>query len=115
MASDTEINRQGFSVFNIDPKNAIEDLGKKDKINVYRVNLKHGVPAIYFSNIIYYDNANKTLPLGLNISDKVLVDMQDFNLIPKKQKLFRINQEVDEFNIKPEIVCLHDYDLIKKY
>ncbi len=115
MASDTEINRQGFSVFNIDPKNAIEDLGKKDKINMYRVNLKHGVPAIYFSNIIYYDNANKTLPLGLNISDKVLVDMQDFNLIPKKQKLFRINQEVDEFNIKPEIVCLHDYDLIKKH
>lgn len=115
MASDTEINRQGFSVFNIDPKNAIDDLGKKDRINMYRVNLKHGVPAIYFSNIIYYDNTNKTLPLGLNISDKVLVDMQDFNLIPKKQKLFRINQEVDEFNIKPEIVCLHDYDLIKKH
>lgn len=115
MASDAEINRQGFSVFNIDPKNAIEGLGKKERINMYRVNLKHGVPAIYFSNIIYYDNANKTLPLGLNISDKVLVDMQDFNLIPKKQKLFRINQEVDEFNIKPEIVCLHDYDLIKKH
>ena len=114
MATDTEINRQGFSVFNIDPKNAINNLGKKDKINMYRVNLKHGVPAIYFSNIIYYDNANKTLPLGLNISDKVLVDMQDFNLIPKKQKLFRINQEIDEFNVKPEVVCLHDYDLVKK-
>lgn len=114
MASDTEINRQGFSIFNIDPKNAINNLGEKDKINMYRVNLKHGVPAIYFSNIIYYDNTNKTLPLGLNISDKVLVDMQDFNLIPKKQKLFRINQEVDEFNVKPEIVCLHDYDLVKK-
>lgn len=114
LASDTEINRQGFSVFNIDPKNAINNLGKKDKINMYRVNLKHGVPAIYFSNIIYYDNANKTLPLGLNISDKVLVDMQDFNLIPKKQKLFRINQEIDEFNVKPEVVCLHDYDLVKK-
>ncbi len=114
LASDTEINRQGFSVFNINPKNAINNLGKKDKINMYRVNLKHGVPAIYFSNIIYYDNANKTLPLGLNISDKVLVDMQDFNLIPKKQKLFRINQEIDEFNVKPEVVCLHDYDLVKK-
>lgn len=114
MASDAEINRQGFSIFNIDPKNAIDNLGEKDRINMYRVNLKHGVPAIYFSNIIYYDNSNKTLPLGLNISDKVLVDMQDFNLIPKKQKLFRINQEVDEFNVKPEIVCLHDYDLVKK-
>ncbi len=114
MASDSEIDRQGFSVFNINPQNAIDNLGKKDRINVYRVNLRHGVPAIYFSNIIYYDNTNKTLPLGLNISDKVLVDMQDFNVIPKNQKLFRINQDVDEFTSKTEIVCLHDYDLIKK-
>ena len=36
----------------------------------------------------------------MEISDKVLVDMRNLKLELKKQRLFRINQEIDDLNVK---------------
>ena len=69
---------------------------------------------IYYTNIMYYDNNNNTLPLGLDIGDKVLLDLEMFDIRIKKQKIFRINQDIDEINNITKIVCLYEYELKRK-
>lgn len=47
----------------------------------------------------------------MNVQDKIIVDMSKLKLEPKKQKLFRINQELDEIKVKTKIVCVYEYEL----
>ena len=65
---------------------------------------------VYCTNIVYYDNNNHTLPLGMNISDKVVFDMNRYKLDLKRQKVFRINQDIDEINNQTKIVCVYEYE-----
>ena len=60
---------------------------------------------------MYYDNDNNTLPLGMNINDNVLIDMGMYDFKIKKQKVFRINQDIDEINNKTKIVCVYEYEV----
>ena len=63
----------GIHIFNMNPKEIINDeiKNKKDKIILCRLNIKENTPAIFYSNIIFYDNFNKTLPVGMNLSSEV--------------------------------------------
>lgn len=62
--SDT-IDKNGFGVFHIAPENALKEAETidSDKINLYKLDILEGMPLLYFSNIIYYNNFNETLPL----------------------------------------------------
>ena len=111
MASDGSINGKEFGIFNINPENALKKTIDSNKINLYRINLKEKMPITAFSNIIYYDNFNKTLPTGMDISDEVLIDMNAFSFELKRQKLFRINQDIDNINVETKIVCIYEYDV----
>ena len=111
-AQETVLNTDEMGRFHMNPKSAIEEVKDLDKINLYRINLKQGMPAIACSNIIYYDNKNQTLPDGMDVTDEVLIDMANFKFELKKQKLFRLNQEVDEIHRKSKIICVYEYDVI---
>ena len=50
----------------------------------------------------------------MNESDKILVDMSKLKLEPKKQKLFRMNQELSETEIKTKIVCVYEYEILEE-
>ena len=50
----------------------------------------------------------------MNISDKIILDMERLKLEPKKQKLFRINQEIDEMKVQTKIVCVYEYEVVKE-
>ena len=54
---------------------ALEKSIEHEKINLYRITVPEKAKLIYYTNIMYYDNYNRTLPDGMNISDKVLFDM----------------------------------------
>ena len=47
----------------------------KDK-TVYKQTLNRDSHILYFSNIIYYDNYNKTLPDGMDESTNVLLKLE---------------------------------------
>lgn len=111
ITSDEKINTNGLEIFHINPINAIEESVDKEKINLYKVSIKEGMKLIYYTNIMYYDNENRTLPLGMNISDNVLLDISMYTLKLKKQKVFRINQDIDEITNKTKIVCVYEYEL----
>ncbi len=113
-ASDKVLNTDEYGGFWINPEHAINEAKDADKINLYKVHIKENMPIIAFSNIIYFDNNNKTLPVGMNITDKILLDMSNFNFELKRQKLFRMNHELDEINSNIKIVCVYEYELKMK-
>jgi hypothetical protein len=47
----------------------------------------------------------------MNLQDKIVVDISKLKLEPKKQKLFRINQEINEVDVKTKIVCVYEYEM----
>lgn len=113
-SSEEKININGFEVFYINPINAIEASISNDKINLYKLNVKEGMNLLYNTNCIQYDNENHTLPLGMNIEDTVLIDLSKYELKTKKQKVFRINQDIDGISSKTKIVCVYEYELRDK-
>lgn len=106
-----KLNTDNLGIFYIDPKNALEKSIEHEKINLYRITVPEKAKLIYYTNIMYYDNYNRTLPDGMNISDKVLFDMSLYKIELKRQRIFRINQDINETISKPKIVCTYEYEV----
>ena len=66
--------KKELETFEIDPKKLIIE-GKE--LNLYKVNVKQGTNLIAFSNIIFFNNRNQTLPVGMDYSSKVLLDLRE--------------------------------------
>ena len=55
---------------------------------------------LYYTNIAFYENTNKTLPLGMDLSSKVLIKS---NILKEKKKTFDtiyLLEKQDDFNNK---------------
>lgn len=72
--------KKELDIFEIVPKKLIKE-GKE--LNLYKLNVKQGTNLIAFTNIILFNNRNQTLPVGMDYSSKVLLDLRDAKL--KKQ------------------------------
>lgn len=113
-AAQQKLEELPMQVFSINPEEAIEDKKEEKTINLYRLNIKEKMPIIYFTNNIYYDNHNKTLPLGMNVTSKCLIRLNDYELIQKQKREFRIANLIDEFNIEITNIHVYEYDIRKK-
>ena len=87
--------------------------------NFYKIDLKEGSNAISYTNCIFYDNQNKTLPVGQDLSTKILVDISKLQLDLKNKTSFKMvefENEKDDFSeINIKTVTVFEYDaLIKK-
>lgn len=104
-----EINKQ-LNVFNINAEHAMEDLKmlKTEEVNLYKVILKENAESIGLSNIIYYENKNKTLPVGMDEEEKILINKSKLNI-----ELFNedynhiVYEENGEIIIKK--ICIFEY------
>jgi hypothetical protein len=108
--SENLLETQEYTIFDINPNNALMKKKNESRINLYSIHLKTDTPAIGISNIICYDNLNKTLPVGMDVSDEVMLDMSKIKLELKRQKLFRMNVIEDQYNIKTKTVCVYEYE-----
>ena len=59
---------------------------------------------------MFYDNFNKTLPVGMNISSEVLVDVDKLNLKLVKEETFYINHKENEFDFSTKEIKVYEYD-----
>lgn len=113
----TEQHNNRFNVLNIEGKRAILDLLKEDTeiFNLYKINLKENTPILAFTNIAYFENNNKTLPLGMNVSENILIDNNLIDLeLKEKQELKLVtyedlNDELSDVIIKT--MKIEEYDL----
>lgn len=69
----------GLNVFYINPESALKD-AKSKEVNLYKIMLKENTNCIALTNIMYYNNNNQTLPLGMHISDGILINTEKLNL-----------------------------------
>ena len=112
-----KLNQNSFNVFNINPESEIENIikQKENKINLYKVNLKRGINAISYTNIIFYENQNKTLPLGQDISSNILVDLSKTELLEKEKQEFKIlsfENEKDDFSkMTVKTITVYEMDI----
>ena len=111
-----KLDDRKINVFNINPEKEIEEAikGEKNRINFYKINLKEGANAISYTNCIFYDNQNKTLPVGQDLSTKILVDITKLDLKLKEKSTFKIvnfEDETDEFSkISIKTVNVFEFD-----
>ncbi len=113
---DDKLDDRQINVFNINPEEEMQEAVKKKskKINFYKINLPQDSNAVSFTNCIFYDNQNKTLPVGQDISTKILVDTSKLNLSLNSKSTFRIldfEDENDDFSdISVKTVNVFEFD-----
>lgn len=96
-----EINLDKFNIFDFNPEKEIKEAisGDTTKINLYKINLSKGTNVIAYTNSVFYDNQNKTLPIGMDLSTKALIDSSKItDLTNKPVKKFKIVTFEDEKN-----------------
>lgn len=107
-ACNEEIDVDGMQKFSLDIKQELEDSLDEDlgnsTIYLYKIKIPAETNLLAFSNIIFYNNRNMTLPVGMNLSKEILVDLSDKDIKTKNQKelnkLQFINERDDFSNIK---------------
>ncbi len=113
-----KLEPKDINIFNINPENEIYEKikDKGNKFNLYKINIKRGMNGISYTNIIFYDNQNKTLPIGQDISSKILVDLSkiDLKLIDRTSfKIAEIENEKDDFSkVNVKNFQVFEYDVI---
>ena len=95
-----QVKENNFEVYNIDVERELEDYEDRGEgaLNLIKINLKEGMPLIFYTNIVYYDNTNKTLPEGMNQSTAVLIDNSKFKFELISRTKFRTNNYFRECN-----------------
>ena len=115
---DDKLNNKEINIFNINPEEEIKDAMIEDgnKINLYKINVKEGTNGVAFTNIIFYDNQNKTLPLGMDLSTKLILNTAKLhlNLLSKKTfKVAKLENEKDDFSeVLVKDVEVYEYEIV---
>ena len=114
--TEEKIDDRKINIFNVNPENEIKENLKEDgkKIYFYKFNLKEGTNGIAYTNSIFYDNQDKTLPVGQDLSSKILIDVNKLNLLLKNKTTFRILEFEDNKNdfskVNIKTVYVYEYD-----
>lgn len=66
-----------------------------ENVTLYKININENNNILYFSNIIFFENNYKTLPLGMDISTDVIMKMPEINNEKRKEKLYILTKEND--------------------
>ena len=113
---DDKIDDRKINVFDINPEDEINKAIKEEnsKINFYKINLKEGTNIVSYTNCIFFDNQNKTLPVGQDLSTNILVDVSRLNLTLKNKSSFKIvkfeNKHDDFSKVEIKTVNVFEFD-----
>lgn len=111
---DKDLEENAMQVFCINPEEMLKENINEKELNLYKLDIKENMPIVYFTNSIYYDNNNKTLPLGMDIKSKCLIKLSDYETILKEKDEFRVTNIKDELKVNTIKINVYEYDLRKK-
>lgn len=95
------LEASNINIFNLNPEKEINRMikSKDSRIFLYKIHLKKDTHLIAYTNSVFYENKNKTLPMGMDLSTNVLVDLSKMELAKdNEEKSFRIASIEDEKN-----------------
>ena len=96
---DENIDANKINVFNLNAEDEVQkaiEKSENSKINLYKIKLEKGSNVIAFSNCIYYDNQNKTLPIGMDNDSRIIAKLSDMDIKLESKKIIRIGKLDDE-------------------
>lgn len=111
-----KITSNKFNRCNIKASEAVNNsiLSDKNVFNLYKINLKESTPILAYTNIAYFENSNKTLPLGMNVSKEILLNNDLMNLEFKSKQTENIvvyeNSEDELSEITIKTINIEEYD-----
>ena len=110
--SSKKIKIENLNIFNINTNNEFKDVDfSKDKeVYLYKINIKENTPVAFYTNYVFYDNFNKTLPVGMDISTEILFDTFKSKIKEINQETFNINVYDDEYTSKVLKVNVIEYE-----
>lgn len=86
-----------------------------NEIQVYKINIQENTPLIYHTNIIFYDNFNKTLPEGMHEDKTVLLRNSMYEFEKVKEEDFKTNMYFEnQESSKIRKVVIHEYNIKDK-
>lgn len=92
-----------YCIGEINPKKIFKEESRDLKL--YKIKLEQGSHLIYFSNIVFFTNTNKTLPLGMDISTEVLIKTPQIDSKKMKCEEIYLLLKEDDFNCKIRKIC----------
>ncbi|MBR3163443.1 MAG: hypothetical protein IKF17_05035 [Clostridia bacterium] len=111
--NEEKIDEQSINIFNLNPEREVKKAIEKEgnKINLYKINLNRNDKAIIYTNSVFYDNKNKTLPIGMDLSTNVLFDMSKTDLEIENKRTFRIVKVQEDGKIVVKAVNVIEYNV----
>lgn len=104
-----------FQIFELNPQIAIEKMDKEStNCYLYQIHIPEKAKAIFYSNIMFYDNKNKTLPLGMDVEQEVLLNLDCINIELIKKDTFWINEKKSPLESKVKQISVYEYDIQEK-
>ena len=98
----TDLERIAKKEDSILRNNVSREKDKTDKqgIEIVKIDLGNEEHALYLSNIVFFDNQNKTLPIGMDLSSKVVIKLDNAKKkFREKQEIYLI-EKIDDFEVK---------------
>ncbi len=120
-AMSEELDDKGLQVFSLNEESELKEYLEHNKLkrknNLYRIKLPKGTNFIAFSNIVFYNNQNMTLPVGMQQSDKILIDLPSLNLEEVNTKTIGkayLEDEKDDFSkVIVKSISVHEIECKK--
>lgn len=95
-------------------KSAIKENKNDDKqeanklIELIKVDLTNKEHALYMTNIVFFDNQNKTLPIGMDLSSKVVIKLDKVNKKFSKKQEFYLIDKIDDFKVENKKINIYE-------
>ena len=107
---------------NLNSQEELDDFLKNEeganRFYIYKIKLPKETNYIAFTNIIFFDNKNMTLPIGMNLSKKILVNLSDWEFKEVNKKIIRKIYFEDENNDFSKIdlkeIMIKEYEIINE-
>lgn len=107
-----EEKQNQYEIFDMNENEVLNNIDlSQDEIILNKINIKEKMPIIFYTNIMYYDNNNQTLPLGMDVSTKALIDLKLYNTKLVSRKDFNVNFLENEYTNKVKTIKLYEYDI----
>lgn len=117
LVTEEDFDSNGINVYNINPVEEVEkNINiKEDNINLFKLNIKKKTEGIPFTNIIFYDNQNRTLPVGMDLSSRILLNVKPDYFKNENTYKFNVisleNKEDDFSKMKIKTINVFEYDI----
>ena len=87
------MEKNEYVIANINPQKLI--ISNEDNITLHKINVDENTNILYFSNIVFFENNYKTLPLGMDLSTDVILKMPEVNNEQRKELVYILTNEND--------------------